>query len=138
MCRLVGYTIQLDTLFRQMSVNVEDEKSRVAVSLPCQSVVVSPLPQKTYQHPHDVRPQLGKTVGRSSAVCLGLIGGRTGSLVTFHDVKIFCLQSQQSGAKIESKPAGRGLITAVNEKSVTRLLLEKVAPGAPVKCSKIA
>lgn len=55
---------------------------------------VTPPPQ-TYQHPHNVRPQLGETVGSSSAICLRLIGRRTGPLITFHNVRKLCSESHQ-------------------------------------------
>lgn len=98
------------------------------VSVSCESMMSvndrgSPSP-KTHQHPHNVRPQLGKTVGHSSAVCLGLIRRRTGPLITFHNVWIFCVQSDKSAANVESKPTGRGLLTSnkrdVGAKAVPR------------------
>lgn len=39
---------------------------------------------QTYQHPHDIRPQLGKTVGGSSAFCPWLIRSCTGPLISLH------------------------------------------------------
>lgn len=41
---------------------------------------------QTYQHPHDIRPQLGKTVGGSSAFCPWLIRSCTGPLISLHCV----------------------------------------------------
>lgn len=102
-------------LHRQISVNVEEEgeKSQLVASLWCKPMIVPPppprqTPPKTYQHPHYVRPQLGKTVGSSSPVCLGLVGRRTGPLITFHNVGVFCVQLDQSGARLESKAHKQG------------------------------
>lgn len=106
------------------------------------AATVSPLPHppekmlsKTYQHPHYIRPQLGKAVGRSAAVCPGLAGRRRGPLLALHGVGVICVLVR----KFEFQTRGQGPRSpAVSTLSVPRLLLDKVALDAPVKCGSVA
>lgn len=94
------------SLFRQISVNFVDEGEN------CHLVVRLQYDGDTYQHPHNVRPQLGESVGRSRALCPGLVRRRIGRLITFHNLRMFCVQSHSGAVKLEYKPATRGLITS--------------------------